>query len=398
MSKKNSRIEINVLKAKQPIGDFFVASMKPDELVDISFADIRRIEERDIEKYLGIQRPLNKTRVKQIKEYIQGKEATFPTSIILAVDEKCAEYNEENQILTLYPYEADEESNEESIEFRKIAKVLDGQHRIAGFLDDNDNYSLNIGRTFELNVSIFVGIDVSEQANIFATVNLAQTKVNKSLVYDLEELSKIRSPHKTCHLIAVALDADPESPLHQRIKRLGVATPGREFEPLTQATVVESLVKFLSPDPFQDRRQLLEGHRLQKVDIDHLRKFPFRNLFIDGNDEAIYKILFNFFKAVENKWPTAWNELQRKGNLLPKSNAFNALMKFLKNNVYLELAGNNIGTIPSQNEFANFFHNIGLADEDFNTRNFSPGSGGQSAFYKLLTGQLSKEDFFKDQS
>src|SRR5687768_17617800 len=133
MPKNNSKIEINVLKAKQPIGEFFVASMKPNELVDICFADIRRIEDRDIEKYLGIQRPLSKDRVKQIKEYIQGKDATFPTSIILAVDEKCAEYNEENQTLTLYPYEAGEESNEESIDFKKIAKVLDGQHRIAGF-------------------------------------------------------------------------------------------------------------------------------------------------------------------------------------------------------------------------------------------------------------------------
>ena len=226
---ENSKIEINVLKAKQPIGEFFVASMKPNELVDISYADIRRIEERDIEKHLGIQRPLNKTRVKQIKEYIQGRDATFPTSIILAVAEKCAEYNEESQLLTLYPYVADEENSEESIDFKKIAKVLDGQHRIAGFLDDNDNYSFDIDRVFELNVSIFVGIDVSEQANIFATVNLAQTKVNKSLVYDLEELSKIRSPHKTCHFIAVALDADEKSPLHERIKRLGVATVSRQL-------------------------------------------------------------------------------------------------------------------------------------------------------------------------
>lgn len=395
---ENSKIEINVLKAKQPIGEFFVASMKPNELVDISYADIRRIEERDIEKHLGIQRPLNKTRVKQIKEYIQGKDATFPTSIILAVDEKCAEYNEESQLLTLYPYVADEENSEESIDFKKIAKVLDGQHRIAGFLDDNDNYSFDIDRVFELNVSIFVGIDVSEQANIFATVNLAQTKVNKSLVYDLEELSKIRSPHKTCHFIAVALDADEKSPLHERIKRLGVATPGREFEPLTQAAVVESLVRFISPDPFKDRRQLLEGRRLQRTDAETLQKFPFRNLFIDGNDEAIYKILFNFFKAVENKWPSAWNELQRKGNLLPKSNAFKALMKFLKSDVYLKLVGNNIGDIPSLEDFSDIFRDIDLEDKDFTTRNFAPGSGGQSAFYKLLTGQLSKEDFFEDQS
>src|SRR5690606_13459203 len=99
------------------------------------------------------------------------------------------------------------------------------------------------GEPFQINVSIFVGIDLPEQAKIFATVNLAQTKVNKSLVYDLEALARKRNPYKTCHHVAVALDSNEDSPLYQRIKRLGVATPGRAYEPLTQASFVEALVK-----------------------------------------------------------------------------------------------------------------------------------------------------------
>lgn len=73
-------------------------------------------------------------------------------------------------------------------------------------------------------------------------------------------------------------------------------------------------------------------------------------------------------------------------------------MKFLKSDVYLKLVGNNIGDIPSLEDFSDIFRDIDLEDKDFTTRNFAPGSGGQSAFYKLLTGQLSKEDFFEDQS
>lgn len=43
-------------------------------------------------------------------------------------------------------------------------------------------------------------------AYIFSMVNLAQTKVSKSLVYDLFEFSKSRSPRKRAHTIAVAID------------------------------------------------------------------------------------------------------------------------------------------------------------------------------------------------
>lgn len=108
---------------------------------------------------------------------------------------------------------------------------------------------------------IFIGADVAEQANIFATVNLAQTKVNKSLVYDLTELAKTQSPHKSCHNVAVVIDREESSPLFRRIKRLGTATPGRKHEPLTQAAFVESLVKFISGDPTQDRMIYLMEER-----------------------------------------------------------------------------------------------------------------------------------------
>ena len=395
MNNRRKKLAVTAQKVVQPLGEFFVASLKPKDLVAISFVDVRRIEERDVEKYLGIQRPLVKSRVNKIKEYIQGADATFPTSIILAVDSKCAEFDEKTKKLTLYPYEPEEGSGDDLIEYGKIANILDGQHRIAAFLDDSDEFDFDPNIAFDLNVSIFIGIDISEQANIFATVNLAQTKVNRSLVYDLEDLSKTRSPHKVCHLVAVALDRDKDSPLKERIKRLGVATPDRDYEPLTQAVVVESLVRFISKDPFEDRRILLKGKKLQKIDGEMLLKYPFRNLFIDDDDKQIYKILINYFKAVANRWPKAWVDLKPKGNLLPKSNAFRALMKYLKDDVYLSIVNEeDIGDLPTEDQFLIRLRNVDIDDEDFTTRNFAPGSGGQSKFYKLLTGKIKKEDLF----
>jgi DGQHR domain-containing protein len=87
-----------------------------------------------------------------------------------------------------------------AIPVEKSAFVLDGQHRLAGLQHrDRDK------PPFEVNVSIFVGADIADQAEIFSRVNLAQTKVNKSLTFDLLEYAKEKSPHKVAHDIAEGL-------------------------------------------------------------------------------------------------------------------------------------------------------------------------------------------------
>src|SRR5690606_22124785 len=130
-------------------------------------------DQRDLEKYLGIQRPVSPKRIRDIKEYIEGPDATFPTAVILSIDEKCAEFESTGEFsgnLTLKEFVSRHDSEELSIPYEKIAKVIDGQHRIAAFMDDSQNWSFDyVDRNFDINVSIFIGADVSEQANIFAT-------------------------------------------------------------------------------------------------------------------------------------------------------------------------------------------------------------------------------------
>ena len=402
----SKELKLTVLKVRQPIGDFYIASMRAEDLVDISYSDVRRLvqDQRDLEMYLGIQRPVSPKRIKEIKQYIEGEDSTFPTSIILSIDEKCAEYQEYNEqslpgigVLTLKAYSSDSEESD-SIPFQRIAKVIDGQHRIAAFIDEKDNCTFDFDnkKEFDINVAIFIGADVSEQANIFATVNLAQTKVNRSLVYDLTELAKTPSPNKTCHNVAVALDKEPSSPFYQRIKRLGTATPGRNKEPLTQASFVESLVKFLSPNPVQDRNDLLAGKKIKYAVGSELEKFPFRNLFLDEKEVDIAEIIYNYFKAIEKKWPDSWKETERVGNLLPRSNAFKAFMIYLREDVYPSLVEGKFGTIPSISDFSKKLNHIQLKDKDFTTRVFAPGSGGQATFLKMLRGEISLDDMLDD--
>lgn len=396
----STSLTLNVLKVVQPIGEFFIASIRAKELVEITYSDVRRLAEdqRDLEKYLGIQRPISAKRIKEIKQYIEGSDSTFPTAVILSVDERCAEYEGLGHNfgkLTLRDYLPDNTDDDASVPYEKIAKVIDGQHRIAAFLDENRNWAFDYHKEFDINVAIFIGADVAEQANIFATVNLAQTKVNKSLVYDLTELARTPSPHKTCHNVAVALDREPASPLYKRIKRLGTATPNRTKEPLTQASFVEALVKFISIAPVIDRNVLLSGSKLKKPTQKELEKCPFRGLFVSGKEIDITEILYNYFKAIENKWPVSWREKDRVGNLLPRSNAFKAFMIFLKEDVYPQLVKEEFGKIPTIEEFSSALAEIRLTDSDFTTRNFSPGSGGQSAFLKMLRRQISLEQMLK---
>ena len=213
MKEDRRSIAFLCIKVSQPIGTFYIASINYRDLCAITLFDVRRIvSEREVETYLGIQRPLITRRVEEIKKYVNTVDATFPTAVIVAVDGKCANYNEKTRSMTLSNY-VDVAKDEEPILFRQIARVLDGQHRLEGL---NKGYKDSL---FEINVAIFISIDIAEQANIFSTVNLAQTKVNKSLAYDLFALARSRSPQKSCHNIAVALDQNVKSPFYKKIKR-----------------------------------------------------------------------------------------------------------------------------------------------------------------------------------
>lgn len=359
-------VRIRAIRVTQPIGDFFIGAIDAQSLVEISYADVRDME-RTLDKYLGIQRRLSESRRKEIAEYVTTGDATFPTSVLLAVRGDTAEWRENEGVLVLREIEG--------VPFSRLAKILDGQHRVAGLRD----YS---GPKFELTVSIFVDAELADQAYIFATVNLAQTKVNKSLVYDLFDYQESRSPQKTAHDIAVAFDERVGGPFHQRIKRLGYATAGRPKEMLTQATVVEELMKFITRNKTKDRDALLKGHSLERPSRKELMKHPFRQLFIEEKDVEIAKIVHNYFCAVREKWPAAWTGSQQ-GQILPKTNGFKALMSFLRR-VYLQIVGEDIGRIVSLDEFKAVLDRVPLSDHDFVVDNFAPGSSGQAALKRRL--------------
>jgi aconitase B len=54
---------------------------------------------------------------------------------------------------------------------------------------------------------------------------------------------------------------------------------------------------------------------------------------------------------------------------------------------YITIVKNEIGRIPTVEEFSKILSKVNASDNDFTSGNFKPGSGGESAFYKLLIGE-----------
>jgi DGQHR domain-containing protein len=353
------KIHFRCLEVEQPIGKFYIGAIQSDDLLAISYADVRRIEERDIEKYLGIQRTLSTPRVTELQKYVHTVDATFPTAIILALDSEHAEYNDALMAMTITRDE-------------RVAKIIDGQHRIAGLKD-------YLGPRFMLNVAIFIDMDIEDQATVFATINLSQTKVNKSLVYDLYDYARSRSPQKTAHHIARVLNREDASPFKSKIKILGQATPGKD-ETLTQAAFVEALLPYITSDPISDRDTLKRGATLSRVLTVPSEARFLRNMFIEEKDDDIALLIWNYFAAVQARWPYAWS-VKEQGNILNRTNGFTALMRFLPTAYW---TFSRPEQVISQDDFATIFTAVSMRDDEFTPANFPPGSSGVSALLRRL--------------
>ena len=284
--------EIKVIEITQPIGTFYIGKINSNDLIESSY--VRRRGED------GIQRELSNKREKEIESYCKDPDATFPTPIILAVDSSICELKND---ATLIEYEDD----------KYIFEIIDGQHRVGGIR--RANYST--GFSCELVVVLMFDLTEEEKAYVFSTINSNQTKVDKSLIYDLFELSTKRSPLKTCHYIARIMNSKDTYPFYQKLKMLGKKEHGSNT--LSQGTFVKGLVELISKDPQEDMIRIKNGDKLLQDE-----KLPLRNLFINEKDDIILKILKNYFTAVSVVFKKEWNS---NDYILTKTTGYLALMK-----------------------------------------------------------------------
>lgn len=286
-------MNVPYLKVSQPIGTFYLTSIPAVDLV--KFVEVKsRGDYPD-----GVQRQESALRIKEITRYCSNSDATFPTSIIVSVNAD-AEVSIDNKYIIF---------NEDTI----IGDVIDGQHRLKGLMGSKD---IN---KFELPVVFMFDLEAYQKAYVFSTINSKQTKVNMSLIYDLFALSIDRSPYKTCHEIARAFNQESNSPFYNRLKMLGVKEKDQKLATLSQGTFVKYLLPLISKKPDEDTTLIKEEKTLKEDS-----KCPLRDYFIKENDTVIYKILMNYFKAVQNVFKDEWEKPDEY--ILSKSIGFGALI------------------------------------------------------------------------
>ena len=371
---------IDFIEIKQPIGKFYIAKMKCIDLLDIALFDIRRIERDEssnIDTYFGIQRKPSPNRLKEISEYVKFIDATFPNSIVVSIESLDSE-EADAPIKNIFI-----ENGKLSIRRNEmIAQIIDGQHRLLGLqkaIDEDDSlFSTGLKENFELAVTIYVDMDIENQSMVFATINKAQTKVNKSLVYDLYDLSNSRSPYRTSHNIVRVLNENVKSPLKDKIKMLGVADDSLN-ETIAQATLVDCIVKYISKTPLRDRDT---SKRSETLILGNDNKLFFRKWFIEEIDLLIARTLLNYFLAISNKWKEPW----KNNTILVKSTGIIAFMNFLPNIIEKYPLSD---TELSQDIFDKVLSTVNIADTDFTNEIFPSGGVGQRKLKSIIIEQSS---------
>jgi hypothetical protein len=180
-----------------------------------------------------------------------------------------------------------------------------------------------------------------------------------------------------------SLDKLENSPFKGRIKRLGVRTEGRFGETLSQATIVKGLLPYISKDPLSDRDAGKRFGFWEPALAAANAKRIFYEFFRREEDVKILQIVINYFTAVKNRWPDAW-ESTGKGNIINRTNGFNGFIRFLRP------AFLNFTTEPkvvSADDFLSLFKKVQLTDLDFNPKKFLPGTSGSTELYRELVKQ-----------
>lgn len=353
-------LTVKVFEVEQPIGTFYVGVMKASALREIAYADTRRQSEREIESYSGIQRELSERRRIEIRQYISTFDAAFPNSFIIAVKSEHV-IRQEDGLLLLRRGE-------------DTASLIDGQHRLSGF----DEYSDD---GFDLIVAIFIDLPLEDQAMIFATINIKQTRVNPSLVYDLFEETKARSPQKTCHNISKSLNTDKTSPFFHQIKPLGKRT--EEFRGrLTQATFVKQLLPLVCSNPDVIRDRIKRGEKLNANDPLN-RDRVFWRFFAEEKDWAILRAVTNYFSAVRGVFPEDW---ARDDSPLARAIGFSALIRLLE-----KLARTGLAAVPEPRLDQLFFEeNLRKAEHlaPFSFETYSASGAGETKLFRALEGAI----------
>ncbi|MDD4151226.1 MAG: DGQHR domain-containing protein [Candidatus Gracilibacteria bacterium] len=387
----------NYFTIKQKIGEFFVCKMTPKQLKEIVKEDLSRYSSLE-----EIQRDRDSKRLSKIRDYItKTSYATFPNSFIISV-------SNDSKINSDGDFEILSEGND--------AYILDGQHRLYGFDEEDEEYE-----TFEIIVSIYVGLSKFHQAMIFANINGEQVKVNKSLVYSLYGFGNDRSVENISYAIINGLNGDDASSLKGLIKILGKGDGTLSLAPFFEMLSSllndynkDEIVKIIKNNIFDLEKQkelvgkmevniltklYLLGEIEYKNDIfnlenkykdDEIRLNEEKNKlsFFKEQDQIIYNKINTYYRVIATIFNEYWPENKDKNSIIIKTTGFYAFFKLFKNIVSDIIDVSDLDRL-NEDFFIKIFELIKPNLKDLISSNYISGVKGQNDLYKDISKDLS---------
>lgn len=271
---------IDAIEVEQGEYTFYIFPMNSNDLLRIAYTSPRNQNRKS-----GIQRSLDKNRLKEIGKYYQSthEPGILPNAIIVSLSKDS--FFKDGKI---------------NIPVREQGEafILDGQHRLFGFLPEYAN-----GTSMDLVVSAFVNLKDEMKAYIFRTINMKQRKINPSLVYDLIPMLRkewVQFEDVRAKFFLDYLNNTEDSPWYDGIAMLG----GRE-RPITQASFMTRLKSlFKKGEIFENQEE---------------------NEFFE---EAIQiNLLTEYFRAIKETFPQGWNN---RNYILCKDAGVDAMLSLLK--------------------------------------------------------------------
>lgn len=198
-------MEINAIKFEQNNTILYCFVLEAKTIYN-NFSVSRRLEDKEE----GYQRSFSKSRINQIKKYIDKEGGILPNSILVNIDDGVSAFNNETSILTM----------DDSID--NWGFIIDGQHRVWGSNEAEKNLLLPVVAT--------VSKSIEAQAQLFVKINKTQRGVPVSLYLDLLDItegviedfdSEDATAQRRAIEIAKRLNDDEDSPMYDLIRMTG---------------------------------------------------------------------------------------------------------------------------------------------------------------------------------
>lgn len=321
--------EARALRVDQRLGTFYVVVLPAELLLQVAASDrMRATLKEDGSGYTleGTQRLIQDKRLNEIADYINRVDSAFPNSIIVAANYDLETGLDQGELEYMASEEAGKPLDTSRVwsvtesedgchtliipSSEKLAAIIDGQHRLFSFA----RADATAMKDMNLLCSVFIDLPKALQAQIFATINSTQKRVDRSLTYELfgynvsDEDEKFWTPDKLAVFLTRRLGTDAESPLQGRI----MVAPKRDaaLEELAEkakwrvstAVIVDGILRLYSSNPKRDANLMRKDEASPRSELRSGPKdnTPLREVFIEENDALIYKMVLNYLKASED--------------------------------------------------------------------------------------------------